>query len=152
MSKAKIYLKAIFIPLIVGGVFGFLSSSSTVYSSLIKPFFSPPAVVFPIVWTILYILMGISYGILDSKGLINYKINKTYYLQLIVNALWSFFFFTLGWRFFAFLWIILLFLLIISMIDKFYRKNKTAGLLQIPYALWVVFAAVLNFSIFLLNR
>ena len=152
MSKFKTYLKAILIPIIVGVVAGFLSAGAIKYSSLIKPSFSPPAVLFPIVWTILYTLMGISYGILDSNMLVNYKINRIYYSQLIVNAFWSFFFFILDWRFFSFLWIVLLIVLVLSMIDRFYKKNKTAGLLQIPYLLWIIFAAVLNFSIYLLNR
>lgn len=152
MSKVKKYLKAILIPLIVGGISGFLSSSSIAYDTFIKPSFAPPGILFPIVWTILYILMGISYGILESNGLLNDKIKVVYYLQLFVNAFWSFFFFILNWKFFAFLWILLLLLLVISMTTKFYRKNKLAGLLQIPYILWVIFAGVLNYSIYLLNR
>lgn len=152
MSKLKIYAKSILIPLIVGGVIGFITSSSIDYNSLEQPFLSPPSIVFPIVWTILYTLMGISYGILVDNSLVDSKINNIYYLQLFVNALWSIFFFTLKWRLFAFLWILLLLALVILMIIRFYNKNKIAGLLQIPYLLWIIFASYLNIGVYLLNR
>ena len=96
--------------------------------------------------------MGISYGILESNSLVDSRINFIYYLQLFVNALWSFFFFVFEWRLFSFFWILLLIALVIIMIIEFYRKNKIAGLLQIPYLLWLVFAAYLNFGVYLLNR
>ena len=96
--------------------------------------------------------MGVSYGILDVNGLVDANINTIYYLQLFVNALWSIIFFIFKWRFFAFLWIILLLILVIIMTIRFYRKNKIAGLLQIPYILWVAFATYLNFGVYLLNR
>ena len=152
MSKFKTYAKSIIIPLIVGGIVGLIISKSIDYNSLQKPFLAPPSIAFPIVWSILYILMGISYGILADKSLIDSKINLIYYLQLFVNALWSIFFFVLKWRFFAFLWILLLLVLVIIMIIKFYNKNKIAGLLQIPYLLWTAFATYLNFSIYILNK
>ena len=152
MSKFKIFFKSILIPLLVGGIIGFITSNSIDYNSLILPPLAPPGIVFPIVWTILYILMGISYGILECKSLVDSKINLIYYFQLFVNALWSIFFFTLKWRFFSFLWILLLVILVILMIKAFYEKNKTAALLQIPYLIWIVFATYLNFSIYLLNR
>lgn len=152
MSKFKIYAKSILIPVLVGGFVGFITSSFIDYNSLEKPFLSPPSIVFPIVWTILYTLMGISYGILKSNSLVDSKINLIYYLQLFVNALWSIFFFVFKWRLFAIFWIILLAILVIVMIIQFYRKNKLAGLLQIPYLLWIIFATYLNFSTYLLNR
>ena len=113
---------------------------------------SPPGILFPIVWTILYVLMGVSFGILKSKKIADSKIKSIYYIQLAVNALWSFFFFTFEWRLFSFLWILLLDVLVIIMISRFYSKDKTAGLLQIPYLLWVLFATYLNFSFYILNR
>lgn len=152
MSKFKIYAKSILIPVIVGGIVGLIISGSIDYNTLQKPFLSPPSILFPIVWTILYSLMGISYGILQSNQLVDKKINTIYYLQLAVNALWSIFFFTLKWRLFAFLWIILLDVLVIVMIKKFYDKNKTAGLLQIPYIIWTLFATYLNLGVYLLNK
>ena len=152
MSKFKTYAKSIIILLIVGGIVGLIISKSIDYTSLQKPFLAPPSIAFPIVWSILYILMGISYGILVDNSLVDSKINLIYYLQLFVNALWSIFFFVLKWRLFAFLWILLLLVLVIIMIIKFYNKNKIAGLLQIPYLLWTAFATYLNFSIYMLNK
>lgn len=152
MSKTKIYVKSILIPVFIGGIVGLIISGSIDYDSLQKPFLAPPSILFPIVWTILYILMGVSYGILESKSLIEPKTKFIYYLQLFVNATWSIFFFTLKWRLFAFIWIILLDLLVIIMIIEFYKKNKIAGLIQIPYLLWVLFASYLNLAVYLLNK
>lgn len=152
MSKTKIYVKSILIPVFIGGIVGLIISGSIDYNSLQKPFLAPPSILFSIVWTILYILMGVSYGILESKSLIEPKTKFIYYLQLFVNATWSIIFFTLKWRLFAFIWIILLDLLVIIMIIEFYKKNKIAGLIQIPYLLWVLFASYLNLAVYLLNK
>ena len=152
MSKFKTFAKAILIPVILGSIVGLLISGSMDYNSLKQPFFAPPSWLFPIVWSILYILMGVSYGILDINSLVDAKVNLIYYLQLFVNLLWPIIFFILKWRFFAFLWIIFLLILIIIMIVRFYNKDKTAALLQIPYLLWTIFATFLNLSIYLLNR
>lgn len=152
MSKLKIYIKSILIPVMAGTIVGLLTSGSMNYDGLLKPALSPPGIIFPIVWSILYTLMGISYGILDSNYLIDSDTNFTYYLQLIVNLLWSIFFFIFKWRFFSIIWIVLLLTLVILMIIKFYNKNKISGLLQIPYILWVSFATYLNISIYILNR
>ena len=152
MSKIKIYAKSILIPVIIGGVIGLIISRSIDYNSLQKPPLSPPSILFPRVWTILYVLMGISYGILDSKSLIELKTKIIYSLQLFVNATWSLIFFTLKWRLFAFIWIIILDVLVIVMIIDFFKKNKTAGLLQIPYLLWIIFASYLNLGVYLLNK
>lgn len=152
MSKLKIYANSILIPVIIGGAVGFITSSFIDYNSLIKPTLAPPSILFPIVWTILYILMGVSYGILKSSNLTDRNIDWIYYVQLGVNALWSIFFFVFEWRFFSILWIILLALLVIIMIIRFYNKNAIAGLLQIPYLLWIVFASYLNIAIYFLNR
>lgn len=152
MEKLKIYAKSILIPVIIGGVIGLIISRSIDYNSLQKPPLSPPSILFPIVWTILYLLMGISYGIIDSKSLIELKTKIIYSLQLFVNATWSLIFFTLKWRLFAFIWIIILNILVIVMIIDFFKKNKTAGLLQIPYLLWIIFASYLNLGVYLLNK
>lgn len=152
MEKIKIYAKSILIPVLIGGIVGLIISSAIDYNSLQKPFLAPPSIVFPIVWTILYILMGISYGILKSKSLTDKKIDLIYYIQLAVNAAWSIIFFLLKWRLFAFIWILLLDILVVLMIIKFYKKDKTAGLLQIPYILWTLFASYLNLAIYILNK
>jgi len=135
MNKIKIYIKSILIPVIVGGIVGFIISPFIDYNSLQRPVLAPPSIAFPFIWSILYILMGVSYGILKSNNLTNKEIDLIYYFQLVVNLLWSIFFFILKWRLFAFIWIILLAVLVIFMIIKFYNKNKIAGLLQIPYLL-----------------
>ena len=122
------------------------------FQTLQKPPLAPPAILFPIVWTILYTLMGISYGRLKIKGLTDEKTNQIYYLQLVINALWSIFFFNLEWRLFSFFWIIALIIAVIAMIRDFYAKDKIAGLLQIPYLIWLIFAAYLNLAIYLINR
>ena len=152
MNKIIIYIKAILLPVLVGALVGLITSESMDYNMLQKPPLAPPGAVFPIVWTILYILMGASYGILKVNNQTDEEIDWIYYIQLAINALWSIIFFNFKWRLFAFVWIILLAVAIISMIRKFYNKNKIAGLLQIPYILWVIFAAYLNFGFYILNR
>ena len=152
MKDLITYVKAILVPVILGAIVGFITSGSMDFDMLIQPSFAPPAILFPIVWTILYVLMGVSYGILKTKNLTNDRINKLYYSQLIVNLLWPIIFFTFKWRLFAYFWILVLIVLVVLMIKEFYEKNKTAGLLQIPYLIWIVFASFLNLSIYLLNR
>ena len=152
MSKTKIYFKSIIIPVIVGGIVGLIISKFIDYNSIQKPPLSPPAILFPIIWTILYILMGVSYGILKSKNLVDEEIDRIYYMQLAINALWPIFFFAFKWRLFSFVWIILLAFAVLLMIIKFYQKNKLAGLLQIPYLLWTIFATYLNLGVYILNR
>ena len=152
MNKIIIYIKAILLPVLIGALVGIITSGSMDYNMLQKPPLAPPGAVFPIVWTILYILMGISYGILKVNNQTDEEINWIYYIQLAINALWSIIFFNFKCRLFAFVWIILLAVAVISMIRKFYSKNKISGLLQIPYILWVIFAAYLNFGFYILNR
>ena len=152
MSKIKIYLKSIAVPLIVGAIVGIIMSKFMDYNVLVKTKLAPPSIVFPIVWTIIYILMGFSYGILKSNNLTDTSIDFIYYVQLAVNALWSIIFFVFKWRLFAFIWIILLAILVIDMIIKFYNKNKIAGLLNIPYIFWIVFASYLNWGFYILNK
>ena len=152
MSKIIIYIKAILLPVLIGVLVGIITSGSMDYNMLQKPPLAPPGTVFPIVWTILYILMGVSYGILKVNNQTDEEIDWIYYIQLAINAIWSIIFFNFKWRLFAFVWIILLAIAVISMIRKFYNKNKVAGLLQIPYILWVIFATYLNFGFYILNR
>ena len=152
MSKLKIYVKSIIIPVLVGGIVGIIINKFIDYDTLNQPPLSPPSITFPIVWTILYVLMGISYGILRINKLTSQEIDSIYYWQLIVNAFWSIFFFVFKWRLFSFLWIILLTVLVFRMIIMFYYKNKTAGLIQIPYLLWTLFATYLNLGVYLLNK
>lgn len=152
MSNFKIYLKNILIPLILGCIIGFITSGKMDYSLLTKPVLAPPGIVFPIVWSILYILMGISYALLITTGNNTKITKKSYYLQLIVNLIWPILFFLLKWRLFAFIWIILLLILVGNMIYQFYKQKRSAGLIQIPYFIWVAFATYLNLFFYLLNR
>lgn len=161
-KKLKIYIKSILMPVIIGSIVGLVISKFIDYDTLKRPPLSPPSIAFPIVWTIIYILMGISFGILknqfnnnisvlNDKGVSILSTNQIYYIQLFVNALWSIIFFIFKWRLFAFIWILILILLVVLMIIDFYKKNKIAGLLQIPYLLWLIFAAYLNLGVYILN-
>ena len=152
MSKLKNYALSIIIPLALGGIVGFLISGSMNYDTLNQPPLSPPSILFPIVWTILYALMGISFGILRDKGLADPDDKLINYAQLIVNLLWPIAFFVLEWRLFAFIWILILDALVAIMIITFYRRDKTAALLQLPYLIWVLFASYLNLGVYILNR
>ena len=129
----------------MGGIIGLIINPFMNYQDLNKPPLSPPGIIFPIVWTILYIIMGYSFYKQDEQ-------NKTiYYSQLVVNGLWSIFFFVFKWYLFSFIWIILLIILVIIMIKEFYKLNKLSGLINIPYLIWLIFAAYLSFGIYILN-
>lgn len=141
---------SIAIPVGLGTLVGLLTSTGSNYDTVVQPSFAPPGILFPIVWTILYTLMGTSYYIV-SENSDNDDALKIYWAQLIVNLLWSFLFFTFKLYFISFLWILLLICLVVVMIVKFYKINKISGLIQIPYLLWLLFASILNFSIYLLN-
>ena len=142
---------SVLIPVGLGTIVGLLTSSN--YNDMIQPSFAPPGIVFPIVWSILYTLMGISAYIIDRSGSYSSKEAMTvYYAQLCINLLWSFIFFTFKAYLLGFIWILLLIILVICMIKRFYEINKVSGLIQIPYILWLIFAAFLNFSIFTLNK
>ena len=151
-SKVKIYVLSILIPVLLGAAVGLLTRNPEGFETLTKPPLSPPAWLFPVAWTILYTLMGVSYGRLKEKRLIDGAVNSVYYAQLAVNLLWPIAFFLLQWRLFAFIWLILLIVLVIAMITAFYKRDKPAGLLQVPYLIWLFFAGYLNLSIYLLNR
>ena len=147
-----VWIKSILIPVILGGIVALLISGSMDYNDLNRPPLSPPGFIFGIVWTVLYILMGVSYGIIASKDLVDKNINTIYYLQLFVNLLWPIAFFIFKWRLFAFIWLLLLIILVIKMIIDFYKKNQLSAYLQIPYLLWCIFAAYLNLGVYLLNK
>lgn len=121
------------------------------YNNLIKPTLSPPGIVFPIAWTIIYLLIGISYTLLKEKGEIPEETKKLYYVQLVFNYLWTFIFFVFRLRLLSVLWIIILDVLVIIMTYQFYKQNKLSGILLIPYVLWLLFATYLNISIYFLN-
>ncbi len=152
MKNKWLWIKNILVPVLLGGIIGIIVSQFMDYNSLEKPPLSPPGFLFGIVWTALYILMGVSYSILDINNVLDDKAKKIYYLQLIVNLIWPIIFFVLKWRLVSCIWIIVLVLLIIYMIVIFYKKNKISAYIQIPYLLWTIFATYLNIGIYLLNR
>ena len=142
----------ILIPLAAGSLSALLSGNSAAYLALNKPPLSPPSFLFPIVWTILYILMGISsYIIYESETPEKNKALRLYFIQLFFNFFWSIFFFGFSMYFFAFLWLLVLIILIVLMIYQFHKISPVAAYLQIPYLIWCLFAAYLNFMIYQLN-
>lgn len=148
----KTLIFCIAVPLAVGVLSALLTRNSMqTFDSINKPGLAPPGWLFPIVWTILYILMGIaSYLVVTSKKPNGFAM-ITYGLQLIFNFFWSVIFFNLSLYLFAFIWLVILWLLILRATIQFYRISEPAGYLMIPYLLWVAFAGYLNFSIYLLN-
>lgn len=150
-------IKKLFISIGISLGVGLLSAALTInnqniYDVINVPNFAPPGWLFPIVWTILYILMGISsYLISEENSSESSSALKVYFLQLMVNFFWSIIFFNMRNFLFAFIWLILLLILIIIMIYRFYKVKPLAAYLNIPYLIWVIFAGILNFSIVLLN-
>ena len=143
---------SILIPVFLGSLVGFLTAPFNDYNSFVQPSFAPPAILFPIVWTILYTLMGISsYIIVKSDDCGKNEALFIYGIQLIINLFWSIWFFVFGFYLLSFIWILLLIGFVVVMIKKFYDISKVSAYLQIPYLIWLVFAAVLNFSIWILN-
>lgn len=157
MKKAKPYIISILISVGTGLLSAFFTRDNmNLYEEISTPALSPPAILFPIVWTILYVLMGVSAAIVyNSVSVGSDKRAKalfTYGLSLVVNFFWSIIFFNMRMYFFAFIWLILLWVLVLKTILEYSEINKGAAYLQIPYLLWVTFAGYLTFSIFLLNR
>lgn len=151
----KLLAKCIAIPLLVGAVAGFISGGGMrVFESVNQPPLSPPAWVFPVVWTILYTLMGISsYWIMTSGAKEDqiYKAMSLYWYQLAVNFLWPTFFFNFRWYLFSFFWLVLLWVLVLAMILRFWRIDRRAAWINIPYLVWLTFAGYLNLGIWWLN-
>ena len=151
----KLFL-CIAVPLLVGGIAGLLTRTGTQsYPDLIKPPFSPPAILFPIVWTVLYTLMGFSSYLIWTNTVdssVSSKAKQLYFYQLTANFLWSFFFFSFRWYFFSFLWILLLWGLVAAMIKTFSSISKVAAYINLPYLIWLTFAAYLNLGVWWLNK
>ena len=143
------------VPLITGAVSGFLTRSAMQqYGQLNQPPLSPPSAVFPVVWTTLFLLMGISAYLVTMKrsdGLKSFDLPAVYWIQLIVHFIWPLIFFNLAIYGIALAWLILLIILVIYMIFQFHDITPAAGWLQVPYLLWLIFAGYLNAGIWLLN-
>ena len=139
----------------VGALSGFLSRDGTrIYTeTIVRPPLSPPSIVFPIVWVILFALMGFGAArvFLQPASAQRPLALRLFFIQLGFNFFWSIIFFELQNFAFALLWLAALWLLILWMIAAFRRVDPLAGWLQIPYLLWVTFAAYLNLGVCLLN-
>ena len=153
--KWKTLLISVAVPLIVGGLSAVLTAGSMGNFKLLeKPPLSPPAAVFPVVWTVLFVLMGIaSYLVLksDAPKEEKEKALQVYAIQLFFNFFWSILFFNFNLYTFSFVWLVALLILILSTALAFGRIEKTAGYLLIPYIVWVIFAGYLNLGIAFLN-
>lgn len=138
---------------VVGSLFSFFTMNNMdTFKELEKPI-NVPGFIFPIVWSILFLLMSISCYIVtksDDKG--KDKAVIWYWIQLGINSLWTLIFFGFGTYLFAFIWLLILLVAVIIMMSKFYNIDKRAFYLNIPYLLWILFAGYLNFGIYLLNR
>lgn len=150
MKEKIISALQIFTPLILGSLTGILIKNAIDFQNLMKPPLTPPAFIFPIAWTILYLLMGVSYY-LYKKEFNNTKISILYYLQLLFNLSWTILFFLLKWRLFSIFWILILVFLVFKLILNFKKEKKISAYLLIPYFLWLIFATYLNIGIYLLN-
>ncbi len=153
----KTYIYSILIALGVGGLSALLTTGNMdIYSEITKPPLSPPSILFPIVWSILFVLMGVSSAMVSCTKTATLRERNsalvTYGLSLFFNFFWSILFFNFRWFFVSFIWILILLYTIIKTIIKYKKINSIAAFLQIPYLLWVGFATYLNFSIWWLNR
>ena len=148
-------VKSIALPIGVGLFASLLTRNSIqLFDAVNKPALSPPAILFPIVWTILYVMMGISFYLIVNSDGDKEEIQtaiRLYGFQLVVNFLWPTFFFNYQWYLFSFIWLLLLWVLVLLMIIKFFTIDKKAAWINIPYLIWLTFAAYLNWAIFLLN-
>ena len=146
MSKFKKYFY-IFLPIILGSIVGFIIKDYIDYQYINKPLFAPPKVLFPIVWSIIYLLLGISYYLFKRDN----GVSKFYYVQLFFNYLWSILFFVFKFRKLSIFWIIALLIFLILMLIEFRKVNKTSFRLNILYLVWTVFATYLTIGIYVLN-
>lgn len=153
MRNALLLAGCIALTMITGGVSGYLTVNEIEgwYRALNKPSFNPPNYVFGPVWTLLYVLMGISLFLIVRSKPVNRKAVYIFFVQLVLNFSWSLVFFNLHNVMLALIDIVVLWIAIAATIVSFYRLNKAAGLLQVPYLLWVSFATALNCAILLLN-
>ena len=153
----KVYAIAILIAVAVGGLSAWLTSGNMdIYTELETPPLSPPAILFPIVWTILYVLMGISSAMIWLRKSDDPAVADTgiaiYAVSLAFNFVWSILFFNFRWILFSFIWLVALLALIIATVVYYKKLSRLAAYLQIPYAIWVTFAGYLNIGIWFLNR
>ena len=156
-KKIKPYVLSIALTLGIGGLSALITGKDMdIYQSVNTPPLSPPSWLFPVAWTVLYILMAISfasvYTVRKKTAPADKSANRLYIYNLILNFFWSIIFFKLRAFAAAFLWLITLWAVILLMILNYKKTDKKASYLLVPYLLWVSFAGYLNAGIFLLNR
>ena len=154
-KNRKLLLICIAIPLGVGALSAWLTRGSMLTFEMVqKPPLSPPGWLFPVVWTILYILMGIASWLVLTSDTSPERIRRAmipYIIQLVFNFFWSILFFNLERYLLAFFWLAVLWVLVLKTTVRFYRLSPLAGLLMLPYLVWVTFAGYLNLGIWWLN-
>ena len=153
MKKYKPYIISFIVTFAAAGI-GAIATylGMDTFDRLIKPPFTPPSFLFPIVWTILYAVMAIGAARVYLRGRKGFTLQLKFYgIHLLLNMLWSIIFFSLGAYLFAFIWLFALWLTVLLMIITFYPVDKVSSLIQIPYLIWLSFAAYLNFGIYFLN-
>lgn len=152
-KKSKTYIVSIAAALAVGGLSAFFTRGNMdIYKNIVQPPLAPPSFLFPIVWSVLYLLMGISSAAIYLSGRPNKRAALlTYAASLAVNFFWSIIFFNMQAYTFAFIWLLLLLILIIYTVKQYKPINAAAAYLQIPYLVWVMFAGYLNLMIAILN-
>ena len=133
----------LFLPLVCGSLIGLIISNFMDYGTLVKPLFAPPSFIFPIAWSIIYLLLGLSYFLYKKNNNSNNKIDVIYYLSLGINLLWSIFFFVLKWRFFTIIWTLILLYSVIELLFLFFKTYKQSFYLNIPY---------LTIGVYILNK
>lgn len=154
-TKIRPYFGFSAIALAVGGLSALLTRGEMeAFSALRQPPLSPPGWVFPVVWTILYLLMGVGMGLVwrMSEGDERRRAVTLWSAQLLVNFVWPLLFFVWKIRLFAFFWLVLLLVLVGKMVSEFEKHSPLAAKLQIPYLLWLIFAGYLNLGVYFLNR
>lgn len=152
MKNKLLSLFYLLFPLLIGAIVGIVISDFIDYEILIKPPLAPPKILFPIAWTIIYLLLGLSFYLYKKKEKeSNLLTDLIYYSNIVINALWSIFFFVLKWRFFSIIWIIILLISTILLIITFMKKEKLSAYLNIFYLIWTLFATYLTIGIYILN-
>ena len=152
IKNNRIKLVWIALTLAAGGIGALLSGNFDVYKLYEKPPFAPPGILFPIVWTLLYIIMGLAAGVIaESYDLDKGKALKPYIAQLVINVLWPLIFFRFNAPKLALFWLVLLVVAVVLTIRSFHLINRRAGLILLPYLAWCLFATYLNFGIVVLN-
>ena len=151
----KTLLLCLAVPLAAGGIGALLAGGfGESYGAMYKPLLSPPGWVFPVVWTVLYLLMGYAGWLVltsDASEPRRRRALTVFGVQLLLNMLWPLLFFRLGWYGFAFVWLLLLILAVLLCLLLFRYIVKRAGDLLVPYLLWLFFAAYLNLGAAILN-